>query len=98
MNAMAQSYPEFDELSAAFLKMLRADPTPLSSSALLWHELLQVYPETSAVRVRSRGDACLLYLNGHVSLKEVPGRNFGDGKRPIEVCEQVLGQQAGSEN
>lgn len=93
---MASNHPELDELNDAFLRMLRADPKPQSNAALLWHELLQVYPESSAVRVRSRGDACLLYVQGHVSLDEVPGRNFGDGKRPMEVCERVMARLADS--
>lgn len=95
---MPQTYPELDELNEAFLKMLRADPQPLSNTALLWHELLQVYPDSSSVKVRSRGDDCLLYMNGHASLKEVPGRNFADGKRPNGVCKQLMTDHRSSED
>jgi hypothetical protein len=91
---MASNYPELDELNEAFLKVLRADAQPLSNSALLWHELIDINKKVDPPKVRSRGDAFLLYLNGHATLKEVPGQQFPKEKLPHRVCTNVMAQHS----
>jgi hypothetical protein len=91
---MSQQYSELDELNGAFMGALRADPKPQSNAALLWHEAIDVDRKVSPPRVRSRGDAFLLYLRDHASLDQVPGQNFAPNKLPHVVCTRLMTEHA----
>jgi hypothetical protein len=93
---MANSYPELEAINREFLRALRADPKPMSNSALFWHEGLEFDRNPEAPRVRSRGDAFLLYLREHKGLDEVPGQQFAQDKLPMEVCAAVMTKYAPS--
>lgn len=89
-------YPELDEINTEFLRALRADPEPATNSALFWHEGLEFDRNPDAPRVRSRGDAFLMYLDVHASRKEVPGQKFATEKLPMNMCAAVMTRHAPS--
>ncbi len=89
-------YPELDEIDEEFLRALRADPEPATNSGLFWHEALDIDRNPEAPRVRSRGDAFLMYLRDHASVQQVPDQEFADDKLPMKVCAAVMTKHAPS--
>ena len=50
----AVNYPELDELDAAFRAVLAADPAPLTTMAMLWHEAIAMERDPAAPAARTR--------------------------------------------
>lgn len=93
---MTANYPELDELDAAFRAVLAADPAPLSTMAMLWHEAIAMERDPAAPAARTRGDAFLNYWTGTQRGKEVPGQQFATDKLPHKTCAALLGRHAAS--
>ena len=92
----AVNYPELDELDAAFRAVLAADPAPLTTMAMLWHEAIAMERDPAAPAARTRGDAFLSYWAGTQRGKEVPGQQFATAKLPHKTCAALLARNAAS--
>ena len=82
--------PELDEIHQPFLGALSNDANAPSTVALFWHEAISMKRDPAAPDAVTRGPTRLKYYDGPSMVRDVPGLDFPEDKRPFAVCERLI--------
>lgn len=83
-------FASLDELNAAYLAALAADPTPAADTAIYWYEGLNLWEKKAGQLPWTRGDDALYYRSSSKHLGAVPGLSFPRDKLPGVICKALL--------
>lgn len=83
-------FTALDEVNAAYLAALTADPSPAADLALYWYEGLNLWEKKAGQLPWTRGDDALYYRSPSKHLGAVPGLSFPRDKFPGVICKAVL--------
>lgn len=82
------------DLHAAFLKALKADPSPAADMAVFWYEVIRFDRDKGTAA--SRGTSFLRYQKASRSVGDVPGQDFPVELLPAKRCQALLTEHAKS--
>lgn len=85
---------QLEVLHDEFLRALRADPAPLSDTAVFWYEGMRFNRDTASPNAACRGTAFLRYQRGAKAMQDVPGQQFATEVLPARVCTALISSQA----